>query len=1042
MNRMSPFQLRHGKDRPAFGRRLRLTLALVCALSVAPLHAASINEDELLLLDVMLERQRLASSITAYRFGDKVVVSLAEIGGALEFPLDVNAAAGKASGWFLAPERRFELDMATRQALVDGKAWGFSDDEVVAHEDNIFVAIEALSRWFPVDLDLQMTSLSIAVTPRETLPIQVREQRRRSGAQVTMLGPATLPPIDNEYRALGPHSVDLGVGYSIRRSQGSDRPSTGINYSALLAGDVAYMDSRVYLSGDRNDALTDFRASLSRDQLNGPLGLRYVEIGDIVPPQVTGASGGMVERGLLIQGGGSAIGRDDLIDGDTIRIAGDALEGWDVELFQNGMRIGFQTVGPDGRYNFENIEPLSGENQFELAFYGPNGESRRETVTRYSGLQPDQPGSVRYQLAVSEKGEQLYDADRFDYAAGEDPISNRGSTRYAAGVDLRVLPRMSMRAAWNSVVVDDLRRNYYTLGTRLGLGPATLGLDGTRGPEGGTRWDASLQIPAGLNLWGFDTRFVHSQFANYIPQDETDEELRNLSSRTGVIVSGPVGSVSTRFSAFHNRTDDYRYNTYTAGFTSRYNGVYFGSNLGYEQYDDADDGIVRENVLYGDVFFNARSGPLSVRGGANYTLSPERDVNRYYVDSNLRVAQDMTMNFGLSYDPLRDLKRFTAGFNWRLPQVILSPRLSYDSDGEFSGFVYATLSMGPRPDRAGVMFSSRSLANNGTVVARVFLDRDGSGSFTTGDKPLPGVRVRAPQAVRHADTDDEGVAQLTGLSSDRPTDVAIDEKTLPDPSMRPVTGGNSILARPTTASLIDFPVMLTGDIEGVVHVQRGGGRVPLAGALVELVDTSGKVVAFKASAHDGFFVFEGMRFGTYQLRLGGSRGAASEARVVTISEADPYERGVKLLLKENGLAAAPRNTTAQVRPVTASPSPAAVQPPAAVASPRPATPPTAAPQAARAEAASARKTPVPGSDGRIVQLGAYSSAANAQSALDLMQARGMLGPGQAQIVALASDARGVLHRILMSPGRGPAETVCRSIKARGGSCITVDPAKL
>ncbi|MDX9698317.1 MAG: hypothetical protein RBT55_01965 [Rhodocyclaceae bacterium] len=313
--------------RQAALRRWSGKLLAVLALSVGFAAQAALDENDLLLLDVHLGRLRLASSITAYQHEGRTLASLAELGGALEFPFDVDPVSGQASGWFLNPDRRFSLDLARREAVVDGQTHGFSATEVQGDEEGIFIDLETFARWFPVDLTLKLNNLSIEVEPREQLPVQGREARRQAGAQTSGLGPASLPEVDNDYRALGRPVLDLGLGYSIRRQKDSQRPQTGFNYSALLAGDVAWMDGRVYLSGNRDDALSDFRASLVRDRLQGPLGLRYVEIGDIVPPQVTGVSGSSVERGLLIQGGGSTLGRDDLIDGDAIRIAGDALEG-------------------------------------------------------------------------------------------------------------------------------------------------------------------------------------------------------------------------------------------------------------------------------------------------------------------------------------------------------------------------------------------------------------------------------------------------------------------------------------------------------------------------------------------------------------------------------------------------------------------------------------------------------------------------------------------------------------------------------------------
>jgi len=496
------------------------------ALSV-PVQAATLEEDDLLLLDFVMERQRLATSVTGYTLGDTAVVSLAEAGAALEFPIIVDPVAGTASGSFIRPERTFTLNVEGSYVEIEGRRVPFSRDEVFVHQGAIFVTVAALSRWFPVDLRFQPSTLSVEVVPRETLPVQER-QARRGAQQISSVGPAILPRIETPYRLLGRHAADIGLGYSIRRPVEGGKATTGLNYSALLSGDLAYMDSRIYLGGNHDDALAQARMSLSRDNLGLPLGLRYVEVGDIVPAIVPGVSYSGVERGLLIQGGGSAIGRDDLIDSDIINISGDALEGWDVELFQNGMRVGFQTVSTDGRYNFTDLEPLSGENQFELMFYGPAGERRSETVTRYSGLGPDQPGSVRYQFSASQKGEQLYEGD----TPLNPDMSDRGSTRLAAGMEVRLLPRLSLSGSWNNLTVDGEQLNYYRVGATTAWRDITLSAGATHDPLEGTRWDGAIALPAQARFWGFDTRFSHTQYAQTVLAD--DGSTLNLSSRTGI----------------------------------------------------------------------------------------------------------------------------------------------------------------------------------------------------------------------------------------------------------------------------------------------------------------------------------------------------------------------------------------------------------------------------------------------------------------------------------------------------------------------------
>lgn len=886
--------------------------ALACLAGSAPAVADTFDENNLLLLDVTLERQRLASSVTAYAFGDSALVSLAEVGAALDFPIVVEAQTGNARGWFIAPARSFVLDFNGGFVEIEGKRMPFSRNEAFLHDNGIFVTVDTFSRWFPVTLRLQRATLSLNIEPRERLPVQEREARRRGAQQSGAVGPATLPPVKNPYRLLGPPAADIALGYSIRRKQDSSQSTTGLNYSALLANDVAYMDSKIYLGGSQNQALSNARATLSRDRLALPLGLRYVELGDIVPVTPAGVNYSGVERGFLVQGGGSATGRDDLINSNAITLNGDALEGWDVELFQNGMRIAFQTVGPDGRYDFRDIEPLSGENEFELVFYGPAGERRSERVTRFSGLGPDQPGSVRYQFSASEKGKPLY-------AAEGDParlLNDRGTARLAAGVDVRILPGLSLSSAWNSLVVDGARLNYTMLGARTRWRDLTLDVNATRDPLQGTRWDAALQLPASMRVRGFDARLSHTHYTASVLEAGRYDLTQH--SRTGLTLNGPIGAVATRFSFFHNRDPERTSNALSAGFTSRYGPFYFGNTFNYLQFGRfRDTGLQEPSSLSGNLFFSTGIYPLSLRGGADYSLSPKFGVHQYLVDSNLRIASDMTMQFGVTHAPDTGITLYSSGFNWQLPAAILSPRITYDSNGEFSGFVYATFSLAPRPDRKGLMMSSQSLASSGSVAARVFLDNDRSGNFSAGDEPLSNVTIRAPQAYRSGKTDEQGVAYLTSMPTTRVTDVALAQETLPSTTMTSLHAGNSVRPRPAAPVTIDFPVVATGEIDGRVYIIRQGLRAPLPGVMVELRNDKGEVADFKISAYDGYFLFTAVPYNKYTLELAGDRRKTAKPRSVVVGREQPVQSNMDIVALEPEPAATPPTP----EPMPATPTP-------------------------------------------------------------------------------------------------------------------------
>jgi hypothetical protein len=1001
---------------------LLIPLIVLASLTVGfPARAATLQEDDLLLLDFVLNRQRLATSVTAYAHGKTAVVSLAETGGALEFPIVVDHETHTANGWFIRPERTFTLNFDSRFVEIEGRRSSFSKDDVFLHQDAIFVSLETLSKWFPVDLRYQSTSLSIDVSPRERLPVQERQARRDNAQQTYTVGPATLPFIDSPYKLLGPHAADINMGYSIRRTTTGGKPTTGLSYSALLSGDIAYMDSHIYLNGNRNDPLAAGSFSLSRDNLGLPLGLRYIEIGDIVPALVPGVSYNNVERGMLIQGGGAVTGRDDLIVGDVINLSGNALEGWDVELFQNGMRVGFQTIGADGRYNFTNLDPLSNENKFELVFYGPAGERRTETVTRYTGLGFEQPGSIRYQFSASQKGEQLYSGS----STSNQTMSDIGSLRLAAGIQMRVLPNLSLSGAWNNLMVNGQQLNYYSLGSTAAWNDITFSLGATEDPLTGTRWDGSIQLPAKARIWGFDTRFSHTQYAQAI-QTDAGSSL-NLTSRTGVTMSGPIGPTSTLFSLFHNEELTRSSNSASAGFTAKAKKITFGNTVNYYQYGRSSTGVGDPDQVDGRFFFSTQTNPLAIRGGLSYALKPDAKAREYFLDSNISVAKDMTVDFGLSYNPNSSATRYISGLTWQLPKVTLSPRITYDSTGEYSGFVYASFSLAPRPDRAGILVSGQSLATSGMAAARVFLDNDGSGNFSEGDAPLPNVKIRAPQASRSAMTDKNGMAYLTSLSSARATDIMLDANTLPTAQMTPKHAGNSVKPRPNATKLIDFPVMATGEIEGHVYTIQLGKRVPVAGALVELRKDDDKVHAFKTTSNDGFYLFESIPFSSYSLNLAGNQKTKANQPNVSLTKDKNLLSDIDIIIGEN--------ESTNVSPTLPRP---ALTP---LASPAPNNKPvaqnpesTSVAQTLTSPTAALPKPP----DGRVAQLGAFASLEGAKLLREKLLTLGLMRPEQIEIIKVDLGWHGLFHRVVATPIGSTAESLCTSLKAQNIECFTID----
>jgi len=116
-------------------------------------------------------------------------------------------------------------------------------------------------------------------------------------------------------------------------------------------------------------------------------------------------------------------------------------------------------------------------------------------------------------------------------------------------------------------------------------------------------------------------------------------------------------------------------------------------------------------------------------------------------------------------------------------------------------------------------------------------------------------------------TNEEGVLLLTGLPAWRDVDVTIPPQGLEDPYWSPRFEGFTVRTRPGKAALVEFPVIVTGEIDGVVYARQGGSVLEVADVALELIDENGKAVDETRSAFDGFFLFELVKPGRYTVQV-------------------------------------------------------------------------------------------------------------------------------------------------------------------------------
>ncbi|MEP2381814.1 MAG: carboxypeptidase regulatory-like domain-containing protein, partial [Parasphingorhabdus sp.] len=161
-------------------------------------------------------------------------------------------------------------------------------------------------------------------------------------------------------------------------------------------------------------------------------------------------------------------------------------------------------------------------------------------------------------------------------------------------------------------------------------------------------------------------------------------------------------------------------------------------------------------------------------------------------------------------------------------------------------------------------FSRNKLAINGQALAIVYRDRNGDGKRQSDEQLVKDVELTAGQSTALTATDEQGRAIIDNLQPFRPVLIGIDTSSLSDPYVQPALPGVVVTPRPGVASTVELPLVSAGEVEGTLR-RKGGGV--LAGVGLELIDVEGRLVRSTVTEFDGFFLFEGVPYGRYRVRI-------------------------------------------------------------------------------------------------------------------------------------------------------------------------------
>ena len=395
--------------------------------------AAAQTED--LILEIRLGKYEVADSFVA-QFGDSITyLPIGQFAEALEIDADLHLDRKQVSGKVGAKQIAWSIDAAKGVLRHGGDEEALPVGSVFVASDDIYLDARLFEKIWPLTVAVKLNLLRLTVASQEPLPIEERlgreEARKRLRNQFVY---PDFPQRPSAYQLWSTPRGDLQLSSQVDRSQLSQQ-----YYSGLATGDLLYMTGRLFITGPDLKSPPDLRFSLSRaDSAGGVFGMpsmKQFAVGDITTPAFQNITNGRLERGAIV----SSFPLDLPSGYDRTVIEGDALPGWEAELYRNDTLLDYQVIPAQGQYRFNNVPLLIGTNIVRVELYGPQGQRREEVKRLYVGPGVAAAGQSYWRFSLSDANQTLFDMNRNNsqlFGFNTEPRSGPiGSAEYLYGIN-------------------------------------------------------------------------------------------------------------------------------------------------------------------------------------------------------------------------------------------------------------------------------------------------------------------------------------------------------------------------------------------------------------------------------------------------------------------------------------------------------------------------------------------------------------------------------------------------------------------------------
>lgn len=804
---------------------LSFLFSLVCAilLLVPTKTKAQVSADEYEEISVYLAVQGIGGyDVTAVYRNDQVYLPVAQIFQCLKINQKTSEFNDTISGFFLDENNKYIISLPGHSVFVNGKLVKLTDEELINFETTgPALKVDQYGRLFGLDCKFNFSSLTVELKTAHELPVikelrleQMRKNISRLKGEIK---------VDTNYKRRY-HVFRGGMAdWAIYSTQVSNGPTE--NRAMLAVGTE-------FLGGETNIELNySSKNKFEKRQQqyhwrwanNDTRVVKQVIVGKIASKSIASIYSPLI--GAVVTNTPTSFRRSF----GSYTMSDFTEPGWTVELYINNVVVDFTTADASGFFKFD-IPLVYGSSNVMLKFYGPWGEERHREQTINVPYNFLPKGEFQYTAAgalVQDTVQSFFTRTEVNYGINRH-ITVGGGYEYLSSISSS--PSIPFVTGSAQIFNNLLFNGEYAYGVR-------------------TKALFSYNTP---NNFVFDidyTKYANEQKAiifNYL-------EERKI--RMSIPVKINKFMAYTRFSYGQNILKETNYSTAEATLSTFVKGV-SANFTGNANWLRSNDLYIYGNLGLGFRFFRT----LSFRPQAQYDFTNKELVfTKVELENNFSPKANLSLVWENNIRNNINSVQITFRYDFSFAQASVSTWLSKNR---------VVTGQNARGSFAFGSGNGRIIADMRTQVGRAglsivpFLDINNNNLHDADEPMVSGLNTRINGGRILPDSRDS-IIRIMDLEPFASYMLEFSDTQFDNIAWQIKNKTISIMMDPNQFKLVQIPVKVMGEINGMVYIRNGASMRAQGRIQVNIFDQDDNLVAKTQSESDGYFNYLGLGPGTY-----------------------------------------------------------------------------------------------------------------------------------------------------------------------------------